>query len=45
MGGAAGSEPRGATDRSVAELLGAALLGKILSKSRKEIFFRYLPEL
>jgi hypothetical protein len=32
MGGAAGSELRGATDRSAAEELGAALLGDILSK-------------
>jgi hypothetical protein len=34
MGGPAGSELRGATDRSAAEQLGAALLGDIISKCR-----------
>ena len=39
MGGAAGSELWGATDRIAAERLGAALLGNILSKSSERNFF------
>ena len=39
MGGAAGSELWGATDRSAAERLGTALLGNILIKSSERNLF------
>ena len=39
MGGAAGSELWGATDKSAAERLEAALLGNILNKSNERNFF------